>query len=89
MALQAVLLDIDRTLVLSNDAHGQTWVDAFREFGYDVPFEKVRSLIGMGGDQLIPRVVPGLTDQEGDGKAIAQRRRDFCPLAIYVSMIQP
>ncbi|KOP23078.1 hydrolase [Hapalosiphon sp. MRB220] len=77
MALQAVLLDIDGTLVLSNDAHAQTWVDAFKEFGYDVPFEKVRSLIGMGGDQLIPRVVPGLTDQEGDGKAIAQRRREM------------
>ncbi|MER3492740.1 MAG: hydrolase [Mastigocladus sp. ERB_26_2] len=75
MVLQAVLLDIDGTLVLSNDAHAQTWVDTFREFGYDVSFEQVRSLIGMGGDQIIPRIVPGLTDEEGDGKAIAQQRR--------------
>ncbi|WP_315790279.1 HAD family hydrolase [Fischerella sp. JS2] len=75
MVLQAVLLDIDGTLVLSNDAHAQTWVDTFRKFGYDVSFEQVRSLIGMGGDQIIPRVVPGLTDEEGDGKAIAQQRR--------------
>ena len=72
-----MLLDIDGTLVLSNDAHAQTWVDTFREFGYDVSFEQVRSLFGMGGDQIIPRVVPGLTDEEGDGKAIAQRRREL------------
>jgi phosphoglycolate phosphatase-like HAD superfamily hydrolase len=77
MVLQAVLLDIDGTLVLSNDAHAQSWVDTFREFGYDVSFEQVRSLIGMGGDQIIPRVVPGLTDEEGDGSAIAQRRREM------------
>ncbi|BAY10319.1 HAD family hydrolase [Calothrix sp. NIES-2098] len=75
MGLQAVLLDIDGTLVLSNDAHAQSWVDTFKEFGYDVSFEQVRPLIGMGGDQLIPKVVPGLTDEEGDGKAIAQRRK--------------
>ncbi|OUL22878.1 hydrolase [Nostoc sp. RF31YmG] len=77
MGLQAVLLDIDGTLILSNDAHAQSWVDTFREFGYDVSFEQVRPLIGMGGDQLIPRVVPGLTDEEGDGKAIAQRRKEI------------
>ncbi|PMB49998.1 hydrolase [Fischerella thermalis CCMEE 5201] len=88
MVLQAVLLDIDGTLVLSNDAHAQTWVDTFREFGYDVSFEQVRSLIGMGGDQIIPRVVPGLTVEEGDGKAIAQRRRELF-LNEYVQKLVP
>ncbi|WP_026733574.1 HAD family hydrolase [Fischerella sp. PCC 9605] len=88
MALQAVLLDIDGTLVLSNDAHAQSWVDAFREFGYDVSFEQVRSLIGMGGDQLIPRVVPGLTDEEGDGGAIAQRRKEIF-LKHYAPKLSP
>lgn len=77
MALQGVILDVDGTLVLSNDAHAQAWVDAFAEFGYDVPFEKVRPLIGMGGDQVIPQMVPGLTDSEGDGKAITQRRKEL------------
>lgn len=88
MALQAVLLDIDGTLVLSNDAHAQSWVDAFREFGYDVSFEQVRSLIGMGGDQLMPRVVPGLTDEEGDGSAIAQRRKEIF-LKHYAPKLSP
>lgn len=43
--------------------------------GYDVSFEQVRPLIGMGGDQVIPSLVPELNDQEGDGKAIAEKRK--------------
>jgi len=77
MALQGVILDVDGTLVLSNDAHAQAWVDAFAAFGYEVPFERVRPLIGMGGDQVIPQMVPGLTDEEGDGKAISERRKEL------------
>ncbi|HEY9612196.1 HAD family hydrolase [Allocoleopsis sp.] len=77
MALQGIILDVDGTLVLSNDAHAQAWVDAFAESGYDVPFDKVRSLIGMGGDQLMPKIIPGLTDEEGDGKVISKRRKEL------------
>ena len=77
MTLQGVLLDVDGTLVSSNDAHAQAWVDAFVEFGYEVPFEKVRPLIGMGGDQVIPKLVPELNDEEGDGKAISSRRKEL------------
>ena len=77
MQLKAVLLDIDGTLVLSNDAHAQAWVEAFAAYGHDVPFEKVRPLIGMGGDQVLPKMVPGLNDEEGDGKAIAEKRKEL------------
>ena len=77
MALQAVILDVDGTLILSNDAHAQAWVDAFAAFGYEVEFEQVRPLIGMGGDQVLPKMVPGLTDEEGDGKAISERRKEL------------
>lgn len=75
MAIQGMLLDVDGTLVLSNDAHAQAWAAAFAEYGYDVPFDRVRPLIGMGGDKLLPEVVPGLSDENGDGKAIAERRK--------------
>ena len=61
MAIQGVLLDIDGTLVLSNDAHAQAWVEAFAKYGYEIKFEDVRPLIGMGGDQLIPRILPELS----------------------------
>jgi HAD superfamily hydrolase (TIGR01509 family) len=54
--LKAVLLDVDGTLVDSNDAHAQAWVMAFAKHGINVPFAKIRSLIGKGGDKLLPEV---------------------------------
>lgn len=77
MKLQAVILDVDGTLVLSNDAHAQAWIEAFAAFGYDVQFDKIRPLIGMGGDKVIPKMVSGLSEEEGDGKKIAQRRKEL------------
>ncbi len=88
MALQGVILDVDGTLVLSNDAHAQAWVDAFAAYGYEVPFEQVRPLIGMGGDQVIPKVMPGLTKDEGDGKAISERRKELI-INKYGPLLQP
>ena len=60
-APKGVLLDVDGTLVDSNDAHARAYVEALKAFGYDVPFERIRPLIGMGGDELLPKVigVPG------------------------------
>lgn len=74
MALRGVILDVDGTLVLSNDAHAHAWVEAFREFGRDVPYARVRPLIGMGSDKLIPTVAPDLSSGEGLGKRIADER---------------
>jgi HAD superfamily hydrolase (TIGR01509 family) len=45
--------------------------------GYEVSFDKVRPLIGMGGDQLMPQVTPELNKEEGDGKAISERRKEL------------
>lgn len=77
MAYQSVILDVDGTLVLSNDAHAQAWVEAFAFFGYEVKFEQVRPLIGMGGDHIIPKFALGLSDQEGKGKKIADKRKEL------------
>jgi HAD superfamily hydrolase (TIGR01509 family) len=72
--IRGILLDIDGTLVLSNDAHAHSWVDAFAEFGYTVSYDEVRWLIGMGGDKLISTVQPDLNDSEGVGKQIKEAR---------------
>lgn len=77
MAYQAVILDVDGTLVKSNDAHAQAWVEAFAEFGYEVKFMQVRPLIGMGGDQIISKFVPGLSDKQGKGQKIADKRKEL------------
>src|SRR6188768_1115309 len=73
MRVRAVLLDIDGTLVDSNDAHARAWVDAFAESGRTVPFERVRRLIGKGGDKLMPEVT-GVDSESDEGKRIDARR---------------
>jgi HAD superfamily hydrolase (TIGR01549 family) len=52
--LKAIIFDIDGTLVDSVDLHARAWQEAFRKFGREVEFEKVRHQIGKGGDQLMP-----------------------------------
>lgn len=71
--LRAALLDIDGTLIDSNNAHAQSWVEALEAHGISVPFSKVRPLIGMGGDRLLPAVA-AIEEDSVHGKAIAKTR---------------
>jgi HAD superfamily hydrolase (TIGR01509 family) len=73
--LKGVIFDIDGTLVDSNDAHARSWVDTFAEAGYDVPFDVVRPLIGMGADKLLPRTI-GVSHDSDEGKKLAKRRSE-------------
>jgi HAD superfamily hydrolase (TIGR01549 family) len=73
MTIRGIILDVDGTLVDSNDAHARAWVDALQEAGFDVPFQRVRELIGMGGDNLLPEAAR-LDKDEEPGKSISQRR---------------
>jgi HAD superfamily hydrolase (TIGR01509 family) len=86
--IRGFLLDIDGTLVLSNDAHAHAWLDAFAEFGYSVAFDEVRHLIGMGGDKLISTLQPELNDHEGVGKQITEARSKIF-LKKYASELKP
>src|SRR5213595_2054256 len=54
MPADALLFDVDGTLVDSVDLHARAWQEAFAHFGRRVTFEEVRSQIGKGGDQLLP-----------------------------------
>ena len=85
--IRGVILDVDGTLVDSNDAHAHAWVDALAEHGYQVPFEKVRRLIGMGGDKLLPAVA-GIEKDSAPGKAIDRRRGEIFK-ARYLPTLRP
>jgi HAD superfamily hydrolase (TIGR01509 family) len=74
--LQGVIFDIDGTLVDSNDAHAESWVDTFAEAGYDVPFRVVRPLIGMGADKLLPRTID-ISSESEQGKKLTKRRAEI------------
>ena len=71
--IRGVILDVDGTLVDSNDAHARAWVEAMAEYGYIVAFEKVRPLIGMGGDKVLP-VAIHLYKDSLTGSQISKRR---------------
>jgi len=75
-ALRAAILDIDGTLIDTNDAHAHAWVDVCAEFGVQVPFGKVRPLIGMGGDKVLPQLTGDEEDSER-GKEIKERRGEI------------
>ncbi len=52
--IKGIIFDVDGTLVDSVDLHAQAWQEAFKKFGREVPYEKVRHQIGKGSDQLMP-----------------------------------
>jgi phosphoglycolate phosphatase-like HAD superfamily hydrolase len=75
-APRPIIFDIDGTLVDSNDAHAHAWVDALAEAGHDVAFARVRPLIGMGGDKVLPELV-SLDEDSPEGSRIARRRGEI------------
>ncbi len=74
--IRGIILDVDGTLVDSNDAHARAWVEALAEQGVEVPFEKVRRAIGMGGDKLLPHVAR-IDAESAQGKKIGKRRGEI------------
>lgn len=76
MATTGVLLDIDGTLVDSNDAHAHAWLKALAEAGVKAEFATVRRLIGKGGDKLLPEVA-GIDAESSKGKKISERRGEI------------
>lgn len=81
--LRGVIFDVDGTLVDSNDAHTRSWVKTLREAGYEVSFDVIRSMIGMGGDKLLPAAT-GIESDSTLGEQLSDRRweifeRDFLP----------
>ncbi len=84
-----VLLDIDGTLLDSNAAHARSWADAFQAYGYAISAERVRPLIGMGGDKLLKTLVPGLHPEDGSaGQKLSERRQKIF-LAEYAPALRP
>jgi len=70
---RAVILDVDGTLINTNDAHAHAWVDVCNEFGFPVAFGHVRELIGMGGDRVLPALT-GLSEESEMGTQMKERR---------------
>lgn len=86
MPIQAVLFDIDGTLVDSNDFHVRAWNEAFRETGHRFDAQVIHDQIGKGTDMLVPTLLPDLDDEkvealgESHGRIFKER---------YLGQVQP
>lgn len=73
---KGILLDIDGTLVDSNDANARAWMEALQAHGIEVNYIKLREGIGMGGDNFLPKLA-SLEAESEQGKAISQTRSEI------------
>ena len=52
--IEAVIFDIDGTIIDSVDFHIQAWKRTFEKFGKEVSYELIRPQIGKGADDMLP-----------------------------------
>lgn len=75
MALDALILDLDGTLIDTNGYHVAAWERAFADLGYRIPADRIAVEIGKGGDQLVPAILGAEADaRDGDALRDAQSR---------------
>lgn len=62
--IEAVIFDIDGTLIDSNDAHAETWVRAFDKYGKTISFAEAQKVIGMGADRVLEKYLSKIEVEE-------------------------
>jgi HAD superfamily hydrolase (TIGR01509 family) len=71
--VRGALLDVDGTLLDSNDAHAAAYVDALRACGIEREFQELRRRIGMGSDRILPELA-GVDEESELGKRITETK---------------
>lgn len=85
--IEAVIFDIDGTLIDSNDFHARAWVKAFEQYGKKVKFYEARRQVGKGGDQYLPEFLTQKEIREF-GKELEKYRGEFFKRN-YLRKIEP
>lgn len=62
--LDALIFDLDGTLVDTNGMHARAWSAVFARHGFEVPPERVIVEIGKGGELLVPALVGEEAEEE-------------------------
>ena len=75
--IEAVIFDVDGTLVDSVDFHAEAWERAFARHGHDIAFAALRAQIGKGGDQLMPSFLDEAELKKVGPKIEAEREAIF------------
>jgi HAD superfamily hydrolase (TIGR01509 family) len=85
-AVEAVIFDLDGTLVDSNAYHVWAWQHAFGERGYEIAPARIHDQIGKGGDLLVPALIPGASEEEV--KALSARHGEIFK-SRYLARVRP
>lgn len=84
---RGIILDMDGTLIDSNDAHARAWVDAALAHGHELSFDEIRPLIGMGGDRILARLFD-LDQDSAEAEELTATRSDIFR-SRYLPELQP
>ena len=84
--IDAVIFDVDGTLVNTVDFHAESWQRTFEKFGHSIEFATIRAQIGKGGDQLLPALLSEAV-VEREGEAMERFRKDLFAKA-YMPRVQ-
>lgn len=85
--IEAVIFDVDGTLVDSVNLHAKAWQVAFERFDKEVSFEAIRRQIGKGSDQLLP-VFFSADELRRFGKELDEYRAELFR-ADYLPLVKP
>lgn len=73
MKFDTLLLDVDGTLIDSNRAHANAWLQSLRAHDVSADFAEVRRRIGMGADKLLAAF--GVDEHSTLGESIKQQKK--------------
>lgn len=83
MTLEAMIFDVDGTLVDTNRVHVEAWWRAFQRCGYEVPVSRIAPEIGKGGDKLVPAVLGEAADKESGEALRNYHNEEFLDMAAH------
>lgn len=81
MALDALILDLDGTLIDTNAVHVEAWRRVFEARGYRVAADRIFVEVGKGGDQLVPSLLGREADERDGGAMRKAHPKAFAELA--------
>jgi|SRR6185312_3053849 len=86
MPPKAIFLDVDGTLIDSNDFRVDAWAEAFHDAGLLVERKQIRAQVGKGADILIPSLFPDLNPKRREK---IDRRHSEIFASRYRSQVKP
>jgi HAD superfamily hydrolase (TIGR01549 family) len=72
--LRGAVLDVDGTLIDSNDAHATAYARAFADEHLQISFERIRPLIGIGAEKLLSAL--GIDPHSAAAKRASKQKKE-------------